>query len=137
MAIQIKRIDYFKCTVEDKRGIGYWLLEHLRQKDVNLIAFTAFPIGGGKSQFDFVPDDREHLQAAMKEVGVPVVGPKRAFLVQGQDDVGAIVELHQKLSTAGVDVLAANGVSSGSGSFGYILWVKSEYYEEAAAALGV
>lgn len=136
MAIQIKRIEYYYCSVEDKRGVGYWLLEHLRQKNVNLVAFTAFPTGGGRSQFDFVPDDAGKLETAMGEAGVSLVGPKRAFLVQGEDDVGAIVNLHQKLSTAGVDVYAANGVSAGGGQFGYILWVKPESYESAANALG-
>jgi hypothetical protein len=137
MANHISRVEYYYCTVEDKRGVGYWLLEHLRQKNVNLIAFTAFPVGNGRSQFDFVPDDAGQLQSAAAEAEVSLVGPKKAFLVQGEDDVGAIVELHQKLSSAGIDVHAANGVSSGSARFGYVLWVKAEQYEEAAQALGV
>lgn len=137
MPILIKRIDYFYCTVEDKHGKGYWLLEHLRQKSVNLVAFTAFPVGSGRSQFDFIPDDAEKLKAATTEAGVALVGPKQAFIVQGEDDVGAIVDLHRKLSSAGISVYAANGVSSGSSQFGYVLWVKPEDFEKAAQALGI
>ena len=137
MAILIKRIEYYYCAVEDRRGVGYWLLEHLRQKNVNLVAFTAFPTGGGRSQFDFVPDDAGKLKAATAEAGVTLVGPKQAFLVQGDDNVDAIVDLHHKLSSAGIDVYAANGVSAGSALFGYVLWVKPEDYERAAHALGV
>ena len=137
MATLIKRIEYYYCAVEDKHGKGYWLLEHLRQKNVNLAAFTAFPTGGGRSQLDLIPDDAEALKAAAAEAGVSLVGPKHAFLVQGEDDVGAIVELHQRLSSAGINVHAANGVSAGSSRFGYVLWVKPQDYERAARALGV
>ena len=137
MAILIKRIEYYYCTVEDKHGKGYWLLEHLRQKNVNLVAFTAFPTGGGRSQLDFIPDDAEKLKVAAAEAGVSLVGPKQAFLVQGEDDVGAIVDLHQRLSSAGINAHAANGVSAGSSRFGYVLWVKPQDYERAAQSLGV
>jgi hypothetical protein len=136
MAILIKRVNYFYCAVEDKHGKGYWLLEHLRQKNVNLVAFSAFPTGGGRSHLNFFPDDAEKLKVAATEAGVELVGPKRAFLVEGDDDVGSIVELHRKLSTAGISVYAANGVSAGSARFGYVLWVKPEDYDEAAVALG-
>ena len=135
--IKIRRIDYYNMEVEDKHGKGYWLLEHFRQKGVSLIAFTAFPIGNGKSQLNFVVDNPEVLNQAAAEVGQKLDGPKRAFLIQGDDKVGAIVECHQKLSSAGINVLAANGVSSGAGKFGYILWVNWDHYEEAAVALGV
>ena len=137
MAILIKRIEYYYCAVEDKHGKGYWLLEHLRQKNVNLVAFTAFPTGSGRSQLDFVPDDSEQLKVAAEEAGISLVGPKHAFLVQGEDNVGAIVDLHRKLSSAGINVHAANGVSAGSERFGYILWVSPQDYERAAHALGV
>ncbi len=137
MAVTIRRIEYYYTTVEDKHGKGYWLLEHFRQKGVNLVAFTAFPRGAGRSQMDFVPEDAETLKAAAAEANISLVGPKRAFVVQGEDKVGAIVELHHKLSSAGINVFAANGVSDGTGRFGYILWVKSEDYDSAARVLGV
>ena len=137
MAITIRRIEYYYTTVEDKHGKGYWLLEHFRQKGVNLVAFTAFPRGAGRSQLDFVPDNAEKLKAAAAEANISLVGPKRAFLVQGEDKVGAIVELHFKLSSAGINVYAANGVSDVTGKFGYIIWVRPENYEAAARTLGV
>ena len=137
MAASLRRIDYFYTTVEDKHGKGYWLLEHLRQKGVNLIGFTAFPLGGGRSQLDFVPDDAEKLQAAADEAGIELVGPKRAILVQGDDEIGAIVELHYKLTNAGINAHAANGISDGTGRFGYILWVKSGDFDRTAHILGI
>jgi hypothetical protein len=137
MAKTLRRIEYYYATVDDKHGKGYWLLEHLRQKGINLLAFTAFPLGGGRSQLDFFPDNAELFCSAIAEVGIEPIGPKRAFFVQGEDKIGGIVEIHHKLAGAGINVYASNGTSSGGGKFGFVLWVNPDDYERAAQALGV
>ncbi len=136
MAVTVRMVDGYYTDVEDHHGKGYWLLEHIRQQGVNLIAFSAHPIGSGKSQLHFIVEDTEQLQKAMRQAGSELQGPKRAFLVQGQDEVGAIVDLHAKLAQAEINAHAANGVSAGNGSFGYVLWVEPDDYERAATALG-
>jgi len=133
----VRRVDYYYVTVEDKRGEAYWLMQHFRERGVNLLAFTAFPLGGGRSQLDFVSEDAQKLINACKEAGIRLIGPKRAFLVHGDDKVGAVVDLHAKLSNAEINVHAANGVVDGKGRFGYLFWVNPDHYEEAAMALGV
>ena len=137
MAETVRKVEYFYTTVSDKPGEGRRLLEHLSEKGVNLVAFTAFPIGGDQAQLDFFPESTEQLQKAAADAGITLVGPKKAFLIQGEDRVGALHEHHLKLSNAGINVHAANGVCNGSGRFGYVLWVKPENYEAAARALGV
>ena len=137
MAETVRKVEYYYATVSDKPGEGRRLLEHLREKGVNLVAFTAFPIGGDQAQLDFFPENPEQLQKAAADAGITLVGPKKAFLIQGEDRVGALHEHHLKLSNAGINVHAANGVCDGSGRFGYVLWVKPEKYEAAARALGV
>jgi hypothetical protein len=137
MTTSIRRIEYFHTLVEDKSGVAYGLLELLKKKGVNLVAFTAFPSGPGHIQVDFFPDNTKQLQAAMAEAGIRLTGPGQAFLIQGGDDAGAILKHHQQLSDAGINVIASNGVSDGTGRFGYVLWVKDEDYERAASAMGV
>ena len=137
MAETIRKVEYFYATVEDRPGEGRRLLEHLSEKGVNLMAFTAFPVGEGRAQLDFFPERAELLQKAAADAGVSLVGPKRAFLIQGEDRIGALHEHHLRLANAGVNVHAANGVSDGRGRFGYVLWVKPEDYEKAAQELGV
>ncbi len=137
MSLSIRRVNYYHTIVEDKHGKGYWLLEHFRQKGVSLEAFIAFPLGGGKSQMDFVVGDVEVLRQAALEAGIKLIGPKRAFMAQGDDEVGAIVELHQKLSSAGINIHAGSGLSAGTGTFSYLFWVNSDDYENAALALEV
>ncbi len=137
MAETVRKVEYFYATVSDMPGEGRRLLEHLSEKGVNLVAFTAFPIGGDQAQLDFFPENPEQLQKAAADAGITIIGPKKAFLIQGEDRVGSLHEHHLKLSNAGINVHAANGVCDGSGRFGYVLWVKPEKYEAAARALGI
>jgi len=129
------RVEYFYAKVSDKPGEGRRLLEHLSERGINLIAFTAFPVEGAEAQLDFFPENPELLQKAAADAGIELVGPKKAFLIQGRDRIGALHEHHLKLANAGINVHAANGIIDGAGRFGYILWVKPEHYEDAARVL--
>jgi hypothetical protein len=102
---------------------------------VNIVAFTAFPIGEGKSQIDLFPEEPDQLKAAAADADIPLVGPKKAFMIQGEDRVGALYDFHLKLSNAGINIHAANGVVDGEGRFGYVLWVNPADYGRAAEAL--
>jgi hypothetical protein len=135
MAETVKIVEYYYATVSDRPGEARRLLEHLSEKGVNLIAFTAFPVGGSMSQLDFFAEDSQLLQDAAADAGIELVGPKKAFLIQGEDRIGCLHDHHLKLANANVNVHAANGVVSGSGKYGYILWVKPEDLRRAAEAL--
>jgi hypothetical protein len=135
MAASVKEVEYYYALVEDKPGEGRKLLEFLSEKQVDLLAFTAFPAGSGQSQLDFFPDDPETLKKAAEDAGITLVGPKKAFLVQGDDKVGVLYNFHLKLFNAGINIHASNGVVDGAGRFGYIIWVNPDDYEEASKAL--
>jgi len=137
MADAVRAIEYFNAIVGDQPGEGRRLLEHLSEKGVNLIAFTAFPISANQTQLDFIPESPEKLKSAAVDAGITLIGPKKAFLVQGQDRGGALHEHHLTLANAGVNVHAANGVCDGQGRFGFVLWVKPEEHLEAAKAFGI
>jgi hypothetical protein len=136
MADKVRTIEYYYAKVGDRPGEGRRLLEHLSEKSINLVAFTAFPVGSGQSQLDFVPESAEQLKAAAADANVTLVGPKRAFLIQGDDRIGALHDHHLKLANAGINVRAANGVCGGAGKFGFVLWVDPQDFEAAASALG-
>jgi hypothetical protein len=135
MPSTVKEVEYYYAMVTDKPGEARKLLEFLSEKEVNLLAFTAFPVGGGQSQLDFFPAEAEMLKQAADDAEVALVGPKKAFLIQGEDKVGALHEFHLKLSNAGINVHASNGVVDGTGRFGYVIWVDPADYESASAAL--
>ncbi len=137
MARVISSVEYYYATVEDRPGEGRKMLEYLSAHGVNLYAFTSFPIGKGRSQLDFFPDNPKLLLNVSEEAEIPLVGPKRAFLIQGDDEPGSLIEYHLLLADAGINVHAGNGVVDGTGRFGYVLWVEAEDYDRAAEVLGV
>jgi len=135
MPSNVSEVEYYYAKAADKPGEARKLLEFLSEKNVNLLALTAFPLGGGESQIDFFPADPEQLKAAAADAGMALVGPKKAFLIQGEDQVGALYESHLKLSNAGINIHASNGVVDGTGRFGYVIWVNPADYEKASKAL--
>ena len=137
MGETVRRVEYYYALVSDKPGEGRRLLEYLSEKSVNLIAFTAFPLGYGKAQFDFVTEDSDKLKLAADDAGIKLIGPKKAFVIQGENRIGALIEHHLNLSNAGISVYAANGITSGDGRFGYIFWVDPKDYDRAAEVLGM
>jgi hypothetical protein len=135
MAETVRLVDYFYATVGDKPGEARRLIEHLSEKGVNLIAFTTFPVEGNKSQLDFFPENPRLLREAASEAGIELVGPKKAFLIQGDDRIGALHDHHLKLANANINIHASNGVASGGGRFGYILWVAPDDVHRAMEVL--
>jgi len=137
MAETIKKAEYYYAIVEDKPGEARKLLEFCSARGVSLTNLTAFPAGEGKAQIDFFPEDVEMLKMAAEEAGIPLIGPKKAFMIQGDDRIGVLIEYHLRLAGAGINVYAANGTNDGRGGFGYVIWVRPEDYDKAAEALGL
>jgi hypothetical protein len=137
MANTVRRIDYFYVTISEAPEIGYQVLSELSQQGVNLVAVTAVPFGPTRTQLTVFPDDTALLRHAAQSASIPLDGPHRALVVQGDDEVGALAHIHEKLRDANVVVFASTGVADGRGGFGYIIYVRPDEYERAARALGV
>jgi hypothetical protein len=136
MKDQTLRVEYYAVTTEDKPGVGADIGKRLTQEHVNLLALQAFPIGPGKIQVDFVPENPEQFSKAARKLGLSIGLPKTAFLVQGTDRVGALGETLDRLGSQGINVRATCGVACGGNRYGAILWVAPADVEKAARALG-
>jgi hypothetical protein len=137
MAIKIQKAEYFYTSVQDQPGEAYKLLGQLENIGVNLLAFTAIPMGQERTQFTLFPEDINDLQQAAENAGLTLDGPYPALLVQGDDELGALTDLHKKLYQANVNVYTSSGVTDGRGSFGYVLYVRAEEMDKAVSALGI
>jgi hypothetical protein len=137
MADIVRRIEYFYTVIPNKPGEGAKVFDTLKSEGVNLIAHLGFPTSWGRTQLDFVPADKDAFLAAAKKAGIELVGSKPAFLIQGDDRVGAVADLLNKLKQAQINVTAMQAVASGEGRYGAILWVKSRDIDKSAKALGV
>jgi hypothetical protein len=136
MADRARGVEYYYVTVPDAPGEGQRILSALKDGGVNLLAYLGFPLGGGQSQIDLVPEDADALRDAAGRAGVTLSEAKRAFLVQGDDRVGAVADTTAKLAEASINITAAAATGAGAGRYGMILWVAPEDYERAADALG-
>ncbi|HXV75117.1 MAG TPA: hypothetical protein VD788_02280 [Candidatus Polarisedimenticolaceae bacterium] len=137
MGNKVRRVQYFYATVKDEPGAAYRLLTQVASAEVNLLAFRAIPMGPGVTQLVLFPDRVDQLARAAEQNGVVLTGPHDAFLIQGDDRMGALVDWHQRLTDARVNVYASDGVTDGHGHYGYVLYVRPEDYEAAATVLGV
>ena len=137
MAHEIQRADYFYTTVTDVPGEAYRLLSLLAEQGVSLQAFNALPIGPNLTQFTLFPAEPERLRDLGHRVGLVLDGPHPAILVQGNDVLGALSDIHEKLYAAGVNVYASSGVTSGHGYYGYIIYVRPEQFDRATRALEI
>src|ERR1041384_1630635 len=135
MADMIRKVSYYYTTTSDKPGEGSRLLEVLRTAGVNLTAVHAFP-SARKTQVDFVPSDESALTAAAKAAKIKLSKPKTAFLIEGEDRVGALAGVLGKLGAAKINVTAISAVCAGMGRYGALFWVKPRDVTKAAATLG-
>jgi hypothetical protein len=136
MADSIRGVEYYYVTVPDAPGEGQRILSALREGGVNLFAYLGFPVGGGRSQIDLVPEDPDALKDVAEQLGTALSEGRRAFLIQGDDRVGAVADTTAKLAEAGINVTAAAATAAGSGRYGMVLWVAAGDYERAADVLG-
>ena len=136
MADTVRRVEYYYVTVRDTAGEGDRILSALKDRGINLLAYLGFPAGGGQSQIDLVPEDPASFRQAADQAGLMLSQAKRAFLIQGDDRVGAVTDTTAKLAGANINITAAAATSAGSGRYGMILWVAPAEYERAAGVLG-
>ncbi|MFN8224427.1 MAG: hypothetical protein U0R50_14405 [Gaiellales bacterium] len=132
----IRRVEYYYANVRDELGVAYRVLSALATRGVNLLAFTAVPSGPALAQFALFPENPSMLLAEGKAAGLPLDGPYHALLVQGDDELGALAAVHERLLDAGIDIYASTGVTDGLGSFGYVVYVREDQFERAAEAAG-
>ena len=135
MADRVRKVNYCYLTVPTRAGHGARVLGELKDADVNLLAFSGFPAKGGKAQLDLLTDDLAAVRRVARQNGWRLSPSKKAFLVQGDDKVGAIHRHIERLADRRINVTAAEAVAAGRGRYGMILWVKPKDYARAARAL--
>jgi hypothetical protein len=123
--------------VPDQPGEAHRLLSDLATMQVNLVAFTAIPFGPSQTQLAIFPEDSAQLVLAAESAGLVLDGPHHAILVQGDVKLGELARIHEQLYQANVNVYASTGVTAGQGSFGCLVYVRPEQFEQAAMALGL
>lgn len=137
MPARIFSVDYYYTTVANRPGQGCKFLEMLAAGEVNLLAFNAFPVGAENTQLVIYPQNATWLGELARRQSVTLHGPHHALLVQGDDELGALVKIHQLLCDAQINVSSSTGLTDGHGRYRYIIHVQPEEYGRALEVLGV
>lgn len=137
MAFAIRRVDYYYATVQGEAADAYKLLSPLAGLGINLLAFTAVPMGPLHTQLTLFPQDGDQLVHETRKMGLALDGPHPALMVQGDDELGALADVHTRLQDAKVSAYASSGVADGRGSFGYVIYVRPEDFSRAVGALNL
>ena len=135
MSDAVRKVEYYYTVVSDTPGQGAKVLSALAAEGVNLLAFSGFP-ASRKGQLDLVPENSAALKTAAKKLKLKLSARKFAFLLQGEDRVGAMLETLDKLAGAKINVTAMQAVTSGDGRYASIFWVTSTSVTKAAKLLG-
>jgi hypothetical protein len=135
MADRVKKVSYCYVTAPNRAGHGEKVLDALKEAGVNLLAFSGFPAKGGKAQLDMVAESMAPVRRMAKRNGWRVSKIKKAFLVQGRDEMGAVHRHVRKLGEAKINVVSAQAVAAGQRRYGMILWVRPKDYARAARIL--
>ena len=135
MAYSIRKVAYFAMDVPNKPGEAARILGALADGGVNMLAFSGFP-SGRKAQLDFLPEDEALFKVAAKAAKIKTRARKFGFLVQGDDETGAVAGLLKTLGEKKINVTALDAVSAGAGRYAAILWVGTKDVNKAAKALG-
>ncbi len=136
MTVRIYSAPYYYTSARDIPGEACRLLTKLASEEVNLLAFNSLPIGPDETQLIIYPFNTTWLADVARHTGLMLSGPHHAFIVQGDDELGALVDIHQKLCDANINVENSSGLADGKGGYRYILHVSEDDYEKAAEILG-
>lgn len=135
MAYRARLVEYSYTSLGVPSDEAYAFLTDLAGLGVNFLALTSVPIGPSVTQLTLFPEDPLRFRSAAKQANLTLQGPYPAVLVQGDDEIGALAQIHEKLRKENVDVYATSGVTDGKGYYGYILHVRPVDAERAVRAL--
>jgi hypothetical protein len=135
MADSVRKVNYAYMVVPNRPGHGARMLLELKNAGVDLVAYSGFPVKGG-SQVDMVTPDMTGLRRVARENDWKLSKPKKGFLIQGPDRIGAVHRHLTKLAEKKINVVAADAIAAGKDRYGMILWVKPKDYTKASRALG-
>jgi hypothetical protein len=132
---KVKRVTYFMANLEDKPGELLKVMQNLKDKKIGLKGLWGFGTHSGKAQLFVVAKKVEKLRDLWKSSGL-LAEEGTGFLIQGSDQIGAMVESLQTLADGGVNIHAVDAIAA-KGRYASFVWVQREDVDKAAEALGV
>ena len=67
---------------------------------------------GRRAQLDFVPSDPAAFKAAARAAKWKIIGPKKVFVIEGEDRTGALVDYFSRLAQVKINVTATDALAA-------------------------
>jgi len=137
MASKVLQIEYYNVRVNGQITDASRLLSTIAGAGVDFHAFKAIPLAPDRTQFTLFAKDGSKMTDGAKKAGLKLDGPYSALLIKGDERPGALADIYENLSRAGIQVKEASGIADINAGYGVILYLNQEDCAKAAAALGI
>ncbi len=137
MSQSVCKVEYFTAVIPNKAGEGAKVLYALKEAGVNLAAFWGYPLGAKArtAAIEIIPAQAVGFSKIARKAGL-TVEKATAFLVEGDDEPGALADLLGCLGAAGINVSAVKAIQAGAGKFRAGIFVAKEDVRKSAKILG-
>ncbi len=137
MALDIMQVEYYNITINGQITHASNLLTTIAGAGVDFHAFKAIPVKSNQTQFTLFAKDSTQMTEGAKQSGLKLDGPHSALLIKGDEKAGALAEIYNKLSKAGIQVDEACGIADINSGYGVILYLSQEDCRKALSVLNV
>ena len=133
---KFKKVDYYNIIVQGHIAEGSKLLTTIANAGVDFLAYKAITLGHNRTQFTLFAIDSSKLTAGAMKAGLKLDGPYSAVIITDDEKPGALAEIYNKLSQAGIQVKESTGIAHINGGYGVVLYLKQEDCDKVMTILG-